>query len=140
MYAKTSAAAAKRPEAIQVDPVLAPRRIETNRPFERGDVESAIRHFTAAVERSPAFGEACHNLGVALLQAGRPADAIAPLRRAADLLPQDAGNYNSLGIAYARTARFDEARAAFERAVGLDPARSEYRINLDGLRPFRGGR
>ena len=107
---------------------------------ERGDVDSAIAHFSVATQSNRNFGEAFHNLGVALLQARRPEDAIAPLQRAVELLPQDAGSYNKLGIAFAQTGRLDEARVAMERAVALAPARGEYRANLEGLNRLRGGR
>jgi Flp pilus assembly protein TadD len=107
---------------------------------ERGDLESAIGHFSAATRSNQDFGEAFHNLGVALLQARRPADAIGPLQRAVTLLPQDAGSYNKLGSACVQTGRLEEARVALERAVALDPARDEYRANLEAVNRLRRGR
>lgn len=55
------------------------------------------------------------------LRAGRPADAIAPLREAALLQPSNAIVQHDLGLACLETGRTADAIAALRRAVDADP-------------------
>jgi len=56
-----------------------------------------------------------------LLKAGRPADAIAPLREAARLEPSNAVILHDLGLAYLEAGRVSEAIEALQEAVASDP-------------------
>ncbi len=56
------------------------------------------------------------------LQAGRPNEAIEPLREAALLHPDSAAIQHDLGLSCLETGRFAEAAEAFRRAVALRPA------------------
>jgi tetratricopeptide (TPR) repeat protein len=60
-------------------------------------------------------------LATQLLQAGRPADAIAPLCEAARLQPSDPIIQHDLGLACLEIGRVPEAIAAFQRAVSSNP-------------------
>jgi Flp pilus assembly protein TadD len=60
-------------------------------------------------------------LATTLLQAGRLADAILPLRDAALLQPFDASIQHDLGLACLEVGRVPEAIEAFERAVASNP-------------------
>jgi tetratricopeptide (TPR) repeat protein len=60
-------------------------------------------------------------LATQLLRAGRPADAIAPLRDAAILEPSDPVIQHDLGLACLETGLVPEAIAAFQRAVSSNP-------------------
>ncbi len=60
-------------------------------------------------------------LATKLLQAGRPADAIAPLRNAALLQPSNAMIQHDLGLACLEVDRVPDAIAALQRAVASDP-------------------
>jgi Flp pilus assembly protein TadD len=60
-------------------------------------------------------------LAAQLLQAGRPADAIAPLREAALLQPSDPLIQHDLGLACLEIGLVPEAIAAFQRAVANNP-------------------
>jgi tetratricopeptide (TPR) repeat protein len=65
-----------------------------------------------------------------MLRAGRRAEAEATLAEAARLEHGDAGTYYAVGGAYARLGRWEEAAAAYDRGLALDPA--------DVFRWFRG--
>ncbi len=56
-----------------------------------------------------------------MLRAGRPADAIAPLRDAALLQPSNAIIEHDLGLAYLEVGRVPDAIATLQRAVATDP-------------------
>ena len=60
-------------------------------------------------------------LATQLLRAGRPADAIAPLRDAALLEPSNPIIQHDLGLACLEVDRVPDAIAAFERAVASNP-------------------
>jgi len=60
-------------------------------------------------------------LATKLLRAGRPADAIAPLRDAALLEPSNSILQHDLGLACLEVGRVPDAIAAFERAVASNP-------------------
>jgi tetratricopeptide (TPR) repeat protein len=69
-------------------------------------------------------------LATQMLKAGRPADAIAPLRDAALLLPSDPVIHHDLGLACLETGRVPEAIAAFQRAVASNPRYAEAYFRL----------
>ena len=60
-------------------------------------------------------------LATRFLRAGRPADAIAPLRDAALLEPSNAIIHHDLGLACLEVGRVADAVAALQRAVASDP-------------------
>src|SRR5579863_1153298 len=60
-------------------------------------------------------------LATQLLRAGRPADAIAPLRDAALLQPSNPIIQHDLGLACLEVGRVREAIAALQRAVAINP-------------------
>ncbi len=60
-------------------------------------------------------------LATQFLRAGRPADAIAPLRDAARLQPSNATILHDLGLACLEVGRIPEAIAALQGAVASDP-------------------
>lgn len=67
---------------------------------------------------------------VQALRAGRPGDAIAPLRQAALLRPQAAMIHHDLGLACLETGLVQEAVDAFRRAVASDPGSAEAHFHL----------
>src|SRR5450631_1240647 len=60
-------------------------------------------------------------LATQLLRAGRPADAIAPLREAALLQPSDPIIQHDLGLACLEVGSIADAMAALQQAVASDP-------------------
>jgi len=60
-------------------------------------------------------------LATQFLRAGRPADAIAPLRDAAVLQPSNANIQHDLGLACLEVGRVSDAIAALQRAVASNP-------------------
>jgi len=69
-------------------------------------------------------------LAVHALRAGRPADAIAPLRQAALLRPQAAMIHHDLGLACLETGQVQESVHAFRRAVASDPSSTNAHFHL----------
>jgi tetratricopeptide (TPR) repeat protein len=69
-------------------------------------------------------------LATTFLRAGRPADAIAPLRDAALLQPSDAMIQHDLGLACLEIGRLPDAIAALQRAVATNPRYSDAYFRL----------
>jgi tetratricopeptide (TPR) repeat protein len=69
-------------------------------------------------------------LATEFLRAGRPADAIAPLRDAALLQPSNPIIQHDLGLACLEVGRVPEAVAAFQRAVASNPRYGDAHFRL----------
>ena len=71
-------------------------------------------------------------LATKLLRAGRPDDAIAPLRDAALLQPSDPIIQHDLGLACLEVGRIPDAITAFQRAVAINPRYTDahYRLGI----------
>ncbi len=80
--------------------------------------------------RFPQAGFCWKVLGAMLKLQGRSADALDPLRRAAELLPQDAEAHNNLGIIFQEQGRLPEAEASYCRALEIHPGYADAQCNL----------
>lgn len=61
---------------------------------------------------------------------GRPAEAVTWLEAGLERDPSMPGAWNDLGVLHARAGRTDDARAAFARALALEPGRRDVLRNL----------
>jgi Flp pilus assembly protein TadD len=68
-----------------------------------------------------------------LLQIGRTAEAVAPLRRALQLAPQDAAVHYNLGLAMARQGHTREALDLYDQALRLNPGLDAARRSKEKL-------
>lgn len=78
----------------------------------------------------PLDSEALRKLGLALLSAGRPGEAIEPLQRSIELEPNSVSAHNDLGQALARVGRIEAAVQSFLVAVQIDPGYGIAHVNL----------
>ena len=69
-------------------------------------------------------------LGIALKQAGRLSESIAPTQRSIELSPQDPENYSNLGVTLQELGRLEEAEASYRRAIALKTDYAEPHFNL----------
>lgn len=93
------------------------------------DYRSALALWTDTVAKAPDNARAHAGIGAALLEQGKPAEALAPLRRAVELDPQLAEAHNNLANALSDTGRSGEALAHFVRAVNLSPGKPSTHYN-----------
>lgn len=98
--------------------------------FAQGRLEEAAQFAAGLAQRYPHHGFGWNALGGALGRLGRAAEALAPLRRAAELMPGDATVLNNLGAAYLSLGQSEESRACFERALQLKPLHADANSNL----------
>jgi Flp pilus assembly protein TadD len=86
-----------------------------------GDLEQALAHFTAAVERHPQDADAISNLGQVLVKLGRAGDALAHFQKATSLVPGRWEYQFNLARALGLVGRWDEAIAGYREAQRLFP-------------------
>jgi tetratricopeptide (TPR) repeat protein len=89
----------------------------------------AISPLEQAVALDPNIAGGQESLGVALLNGGRPTDAIPHLEAA----PKSASVYNNLALAYERKNDAANAEKAFAAAIRLDPNLYDARMNYVAL-------
>ena len=70
------------------------------------------------------------NIGTALLDLHRPAEAMDQLKRAEKINPSFPATYNNLGLASQQMGDLSQARRYFERAIALDPEMATAHFNL----------
>ncbi len=83
--------------------------------------KEAARALTDASAAMPGNAAIEIALGVALVQSGESASAIAPLEHALTLVPSNEGAWNALGLARAAIGDVDGAGTAFEHALDVAP-------------------
>jgi len=86
----------------------------------KGDLESAIKDFTSALDRKPNFLDALKNRGIAFHRLGHYDDAIADFNRALELDGKAAATYNARGLALFQKEEYDRAIADYDKALELD--------------------
>ncbi len=69
--------------------------------------------------------------GIQVAQRGLWREAIYRWERATQIDPSYAAAYNNLAIAYEHEGRLDKARAAYEKALSLEPNNAMIRQNFD---------
>jgi tetratricopeptide (TPR) repeat protein len=102
------------------------------------DWATPVSLFEAAVEVAPRSARARMELGTALSNADRLAEALPHFEAALEVLPDYASAAYNLGNAYARANRYDEAAAAYRRALEADPRFTRAWRNLALTEKLRG--
>ena len=95
-----------------------------------GIYRDEVTFFTHVVARNPEARAAQQNLGKALLNSGRPEEALAASRAAVEQDPDDVKAHANAGAALIRMGRLDEAEEWLRAALALDPRHSVVLQNL----------
>ncbi|HYC47593.1 MAG TPA: tetratricopeptide repeat protein [Burkholderiales bacterium] len=93
-----------------------------------GDLERALDTYRRVLAVSPEHGPALNLAGTALLQAGRAAEAVAYLERAARRARNDANVLGNLGHAYLELKRHADAAATFRKASRIAPDAAQFGV------------
>jgi tetratricopeptide (TPR) repeat protein len=116
-------------QELALDPTSASAAYELGEAHRRsGDLDQARRFFEAAVDHYPDFEEAQLALGRVLLAAGEPKPALAHLRKAIALDPENAVSYYQLSRAHqalGNAAGQKEALAKFQALRAREEKRTE---------------
>lgn len=106
--------------------------------INRGDLKEGLERATAGRELAPHVPETHHNEGLALLRLRRFGEAIERFN-ASLRLKDSAAVRNDLGIALAGKKQYDRAIEEYRKALAMEPARCDTRLNL-GLAIASSGR
>jgi len=86
-----------------------------------GDLGGAAHSFAQMVLVAPDDARVCGEYGKTLALLGRSDDAIAFLKRAIELKPNDWTLYSAIGVAFDQKSQFADAKAAYQRGLQLNP-------------------
>jgi tetratricopeptide (TPR) repeat protein len=111
--------------------ILLTRAIEEAEGYtDLGMLEHALRALQKRGALVHGNGRACYLLGEALRELARYEEALLPLERSADLLPDDIHVLLALGWCYKRTGQLGKAIEALEKAARIDPGEAVLHYNL----------
>lgn len=86
-----------------------------------GDLGGAAHAFAQMVLIVPDDARVCGEYGKTLVSLGRSDDAIAFLKRAIELKPNDWTLYSAIGAAFDQKSQFADAKTAYQRGLQLNP-------------------
>lgn len=130
-------AAAEMPHSEPVEnPHLVEKRRIVNDLFQRGlaahqagQIDDAIRLYSASLRQNPKQPDVWNNLGVALRRSKKFEAALMAYRRAAELRPENAGLWSNMGNCLREMMRFEEAIVAHKKALELDDSIKSHTFN-----------
>lgn len=102
----------------------------------QGDADGAIRLLTEALTQRPGFSDALHNLGMTLIDAGRPAEAIGPLKQRLRDTPTDPEVHANLTRALDAVGRRSEALEHGRQTLLLKDQQACAAFQASGARPL----
>jgi Flp pilus assembly protein TadD len=86
-----------------------------------GDLGGAAHAFAQMVLVAPDDARVCGEYGKTLVSLGRSDDAVAFLKRAIELRPNDWTLYSAIGAAFDQKSQFADAKTAYQRGLQLNP-------------------
>jgi tetratricopeptide (TPR) repeat protein len=98
--------------------------------FNKGRYAEALPLAEKMTARYPIHGQGWKALGIAFIQTGKNAEALVPMQRAAELLPDDIGVHNYLGNTLNDLGHLNEAELSYRRILKINPAHAEALSNL----------
>jgi Flp pilus assembly protein TadD len=107
--------------------------------YESGDLRSCLDHALRGLEHHPDDVELLALAGRAGLELGEPT-AVPHLRRVTELRPDEAAAWRGLGLALLAVGGTEDAAAALDRAMQLDPDDEVAAVNLAHVAFSRGDR
>jgi serine/threonine protein kinase/tetratricopeptide (TPR) repeat protein len=108
-------------KAIEINPYYWMNHLSLgNAYYQIADYRKALDSYRRVTDLDPKNPFAYINIGAILLQTGRFQEAIDPLQKSLQINPDGQG-YSNLGIAYFYLKQYDQAIAAYEKAVQLVP-------------------
>lgn len=95
---------------------------------QRGDLNGAVKLYTAAVSSDPSLFQAYYQRATALLALGREGEAEADLKKATELEPKFARAHRALGQMWLDRGQTEAAARELSQAVELEPKLTGVRI------------
>ncbi|MBA4379304.1 MAG: hypothetical protein C0393_01205 [Anaerolinea sp.] len=123
--------------AFEIDPNNAQLWNEQGNVYLNADAyDEAINAYRKAIELEHGFGWPYSNLALAYSHKGKHTEAIPLYQKSIELFSSNrdkASAWNRLGNTYQQLQDYDNAIAAYQRAVELDPDNATFKKDLDGI-------
>lgn len=107
--------------------------------YGRGDYDTALKAFAAALALRPNDGDTLAAQGYVQRRQGRFDAAIASLLKATTLDPRNSSLAADLGVTYMLASRYPEAERSLQRALALDPHNLNAKGNLSAAILYASG-
>lgn len=104
---------------------------------QRCDDAKASEIYKKAIRIEPRFLDAHFNLGNALTNLDRPAEAWREYQAALKLNPRNSSVYAAMGYLLAKNGRIDEACRQLKKALSINPNNADARYNLEVLEDIK---
>lgn len=104
---------------------------------QRCDDAKAAEIYKKAIRIEPRFLDAHFNLGNALTNLDRPAEAWREYQAALKLNPRNSSVYAAMGYLLAKNGRIDEACRQLKKALSINPNNADARYNLEVLEDIK---
>jgi Flp pilus assembly protein TadD len=85
--------------------------------YLKGDYKGSAEAYSRAIQLDVNNRRAYNNLGLVLYKLGHDEDALLAFKHGGD----EAAAYNNMGCLYLADKKYDKAKAAFEKALGMRP-------------------
>ena len=89
--------------------------------YSKGNLDKEIEEINIALELDPYYGKALNILAIDLVEIKKYERAVELFKRYASVSPGDANPFDSMGWAYFRMGRLDEAIAKYKEALEVKP-------------------
>jgi Flp pilus assembly protein TadD len=120
---KVNEAVAALEKLVAANPTNASMHYNLGVAYERRDeYEKARQQYEEAIKVKPEFGDAFLAIGNTFMAQRNFNDAITPLSKAVELLPQNYAAAYNLGASYSNGGMYAEAEGAFRKAVAINPS------------------
>lgn len=131
-------------ETIKINPKYADAHYHLGEILrEKGDLDNAIECFHAAIRANPNYFDALQDLGLAMYDKYSSglcdiSESLEKLQQAAQLIPDNPMIHYYLGNIYCSQSLFDQAEAAYRKALQCDAKLSAAHYEFGKLRYYRG--
>ncbi|MDX2474718.1 MAG: sugar-transfer associated ATP-grasp domain-containing protein [Candidatus Krumholzibacteria bacterium] len=118
--------------SVLSDSTLAPFALNNLAVLARrsGQDSLGLAYLQEAVDRFPAYHRGFYNLGLALVNSGRPEEGRAAFERTLDLKPNHAHTWSALGSLEFSAKNYQDAAVAFGKAIRYEPTAITSRLKL----------
>lgn len=106
--------------------------------YQGGDVSGSATAFESLRQTAPENPDVNSWLGFLYLKLDKNDEAVAPLEKAASLMPSGLDVLNNLGSAYMATGQYDRADDTFRRALAVKPDFFDAHYNMGNVAQKRG--
>ncbi|WJX60425.1 DNA binding protein [Trifolium repens] len=108
-----------------------------NAAFSSGDFETAIRHFSEAIDLSPNNHVLYSNRSAAYASLQKYSDALTDAKKTVELKPDWSKGYSRLGAAHLGLSQFDDAVSAYTKGLEIDPNNEPLKSGLADAKKAR---